>query len=106
MPEAAVIEEQEQQTECGQQPRRQPPYNVVLWNDDHHTFEEVIAMLQTLFGHPWEKAVLLSMTVHTAGKAIVLTSTLEHAELKRDQIHAYPTDAWKGPLQASVEPAA
>ena len=31
------------------QPRRQPRYNVILWNDDDHTYEYVICMLQKLF---------------------------------------------------------
>ena len=47
LPETDV--EQEQQTQ------RQPPYNVILLNDDDHTYEYVIEMLKALFGHPIEK---------------------------------------------------
>ena len=32
--------------------RRQPRYHVVLWNDDDHTYQYVVSMLQKLFGHP------------------------------------------------------
>src|SRR5256885_7528512 len=32
----------------------QPPYHVILLNDDDHSFEYVILMLQKLFGHPPE----------------------------------------------------
>ena len=32
-------------------PKRQPRYHVVLWNDDDHTYQYVIAMLKKLFGH-------------------------------------------------------
>ena len=33
-------------------PKRQPRYNVILWNDEDHTHEYVVAMMQKLFGHP------------------------------------------------------
>ena len=36
-------------------PRRQPPYNVVLWNDDDHTVDYVVHMMQKLFGHTVEQ---------------------------------------------------
>lgn len=91
-------------------PRRQPPYHVVLWNDDDHSYEYVIAMLMELFGYPPEKGFLLAREVDTQGRVILLTTTLEHAELKRDQIHAYGKDALiagcKGSMWATVEPAA
>lgn len=86
-----------------------PRHNVVLWDDDHHTYEYVIVMLQELFGHPIEKGFQLAQTVDTAGKAVVLTTTKEHAELKRDQIHAYGKDPrmseCKGSMTATIEPA-
>ena len=28
-----------------QRPKRQPPYHVILWNDDDHSYEYVITML-------------------------------------------------------------
>jgi hypothetical protein len=31
--------------------KRQPPYHVVLWNDDDHSYEYVILMLLGLFGY-------------------------------------------------------
>ena len=49
-------------------------------------------MLKDLFGHPIEKGFKLAEEVDRTGRAIVLTTTLEHAELKRDQIHAYGPD--------------
>jgi len=76
-----------------QEPKRQPRYHVILWNDDDHTFTYVIAMMQELFGHPREQGQKIAEEVHRTGRAIVLTTTMEHAELKRDQIHAYGKDA-------------
>lgn len=101
LPEAEV--EQEQRT------KRQPPYHVVLLNDDDHTYDYVIEMLKALFGHPVEKGYQLAKTVDTKGRAVVLTTSLEHAELKRDQIHAYGPDPrlprCKGSMSAELEAA-
>lgn len=89
-------------------PKRQPRYHVVLWNDDDHTYEYVVAMLRKLFGHPPEKGFLLAEEVDRTGRAVVLTTTREHAELKRDQIHAFGADRLlarsKGSMSASIEP--
>ena len=73
------------QEQAGQKPKRQPPYHVILWNDESHTFDYVIGMMMELFGHTLEKGVQIAKEVDTQGRAIVLTTTMEHAELKRDQ---------------------
>jgi ATP-dependent Clp protease adaptor protein ClpS len=92
-----------------QKPKRQPPYHVVLWDDDEHTYAYVIAMLQELFGHTVEKAFQLAKEVDTRSRVVVLTTTKEHAELKRDQIQAYGKDdliaGCKGSMYASIEPS-
>ena len=89
-------------------PKRQPPYCVILWNDDDHSYIYVIHMLQKLFGHPPEKGFELAKEVDTRGRAIVLTTTREHAELKRDQIHAFGKDdlidGCAGSMWSTVEP--
>jgi ATP-dependent Clp protease adaptor protein ClpS len=80
---------------------------VILWNDDDHTYDYVVAMLRRLFGHPTEKGFQLAREVDLQGRAIVLTTTKEHAELKRDQIHAFGADRLiarsKGSMSASIE---
>jgi ATP-dependent Clp protease adaptor protein ClpS len=90
--------------------KRQPPYNVILLNDDDHTYDYVISMLQTIFGYPPEKGFQMAKEVDTTGRVIVLTTTMEHAELKRDQIHAFGPDKQlarcKGSMSAMIEPAA
>jgi ATP-dependent Clp protease adaptor protein ClpS len=89
--------------------KKQPPYHVILLNDDDHTFDYVIQMMRTLFGYPPEKGYQIALQVHTQGRAIVLTTTKEHAELKRDQIHAFGPDPLlprsKGSMSAIIEPA-
>ena len=90
-------------------PKRQPRYHVVLWNDDDHTYEYVVAMLRRLFGHAAATALAMATEVDTRGRVIVLTTTKEHAELKRDQIHACGADRLvarcRGSMSASIEPA-
>ncbi len=109
--QAAVAEPAEEtQTDERKKTKRQPPYNVVLWNDDDHTYEYVIAMVMRLFGYTIERGYQIAKTVDTHGKAILLTKTLEHAELKRDQVHAFGRDHQiedcVGSMYATVEPAA
>lgn len=86
-----------------------PPYNVVLLDDDHHTYAYVIEMLVALFGHDPAKAFKLAEEVDTKGRVIVLTTHKERAELKRDQITAYGADARmassQGSMSALIEPA-
>jgi len=91
------------------QTRRQPPYHVVILNDEEHTFDYVIELLTKLFGHPLAKAMELTLTIHTTGRAVVYTTHKEKAELKRDQVLAYGPDprmsVSKGPLGCYIEPA-
>ena len=86
-----------------------PPYNVVLLDDDEHSFEYVIHMLGKIFGHPPEKGYGMAIEVHTSGRVVVDTTNLEKAELKREQIHAFGPDPLiprcKGSMSATVEPA-
>ena len=97
------------ETRHKEQVRTQPPYHVVLINDDDHSYEYVIIMLQQLFGHPPEKGYQMAKEVDTSGRVIVLTTTMEHAELKRDQIHAFGPDPLiarcQGSMSAVIEPA-
>jgi ATP-dependent Clp protease adaptor protein ClpS len=88
-------------------PKRQPRYHVILWNDEEHTYDYVILMLRALFGHQTEKGFQLAKQVDSEGRAVVLTTTQEHAELKRDQIHAYGKDieieGCEGSMWATIE---
>lgn len=89
--------------------KRQPPYHVILINDDDHTYTYVITMLGALFGHSKEKAFLMAKEVDTSGRVIVDTTSKERAELKRDQIHAFGPDILlercQGSMSAVIEPA-
>lgn len=86
-----------------------PLYHVVLLDDDEHTYEYVIEMLQRLFFLTEVDAFRRAVEVDTAGRTIVITCGLSEAEFGRDQIHGYGPD-WrmpqsKGSMRAVVEPA-
>ncbi len=97
------------QTDKREKPQRQPRYHVILWDDQSHTHAYVIVMLQQLFGHAPTKGFQLADEVDRRGRAIVLTTTMEHAELKRDQIRAFGKDGLlaesSGSMYASIEPS-
>jgi ATP-dependent Clp protease adaptor protein ClpS len=86
-----------------------PPYNVVLLDDQEHSYEYVIDMLQALFFHNEGQAFQLAFEVDHSGRAIVCTTHKERAELKHDQILAYGCDfrisSSKSSMRAVVEPA-
>jgi ATP-dependent Clp protease adaptor protein ClpS len=101
--------EPKSKTDARAQTRRQPPYHVVILNDEEHTFPYVIELLVKLFGHALPAAEALTWEIHTRGRAIVYTTHKEKAELKRDQVLAYGPDPRmsisKGPLGCYIEPA-
>jgi ATP-dependent Clp protease adaptor protein ClpS len=109
MSETVTVPTKKTKEKSEEKTKRQPPYHVILHNDDDHSFEYVIAMLQRLFGYPPEKGYQMAVEVHTTGRVIVMTTSMELAELKRDQIHAFGPDPLiprcKGSMSASIEPA-
>lgn len=91
-----------------QRPKRQPRYHVVLWDDDDHSYDYVILMMRQLFGHTLESGFQIAQNVDNVGRAVCLTTTKEHAELKRDQIHSFGRDhliqRCEGSMSATIEP--
>jgi ATP-dependent Clp protease adaptor protein ClpS len=88
----------------------QPLYHVILLNDEDHTYDYVVEMLEKIFGMSESTAFSHAVEVDTKGTTILITCELEKAELKRDQIHSYGPD-WRlprslGSMAAVVEPAA
>jgi|SRR5690606_26635565 len=91
------------------QTKKQPPYAVIVENDDLHTFDYVILALMKVCGHSQLKALELAMEVHVSGRAVVWSGALEVAELKRDQIREFGPDTFASkpvtfPLGVYVEP--
>lgn len=105
--ETVVVVTPKKQRSSQRDKRRQPRYNVMLWDSDDHSFGYVEKMLRELFGHEPEQCQKIAKQVDSDGKAVVLTTTKEHAELKRDQIHAYGRDnleGSKGSMWSTIEP--
>ncbi len=95
--------------DVSEETRLQPPYHVVLLDDQDHTYDYVIEMLGKIFGHARETAFRMAREVDTAGRCAVFTGSLEEAEFKRDKIHGYGAD-WRiarcaGSMSATLEPA-
>lgn len=89
--------------------RHNPVYHVVLLDDDEHTYDYVIEMLQKLFVLSAEAALRHAVEVDATGRTVVITCEKPEAEFARDQIHAYGADPRmpksKGPMSAVLVPA-
>ncbi len=100
----------EPETDEATRTRRLPPYNVILENDDHHSFEFVIMVLCKALGYSAEKSFQLTDEAHHSGCAVVWTGPKEVAELKAEQIQTFheirdPGNRDLGPLGCRIEPA-
>ncbi len=103
------VEQEAKRDASDTRPKKQPPYAVVLFNDDQHSFQYVIETLTKVFGYPLEKCFTLTELVHHQGRGIVWSGTRELAELKRDQIRSAGPDFYAAkkigfPLGVTVEP--
>jgi ATP-dependent Clp protease adaptor protein ClpS len=91
-------------------PRLETLYHVILLNDEDHTYDYVIEMLQKVFGFTESRALKHAVEVDTRVTTLLVTWGLAEAELRRDQIHAYGPDPRlprpMGSMAAVVEPAA
>lgn len=95
-----------------QAPREPKPlemWHVILLDDNDHSYDYVIRMMQQLFACDQTRAFELARTVDKEGRVICTTVHKELAELKRDQIHAFGKDHFiascKGSMSAVIEPA-
>src|SRR5579862_3834487 len=86
-----------------------PLFNVVLLDDDDHTYDYVVEMLCKIFLLTADVAFRHAVEVDTVGRTIVMTCEKEQAEFGRDQIQAYGADPRmprsKGSMSAIIEPA-
>ena len=96
------------ETEKRSEDQRAPLYNVVLLDDDEHTYEYVVEMLIKLFACGESDAWNHAVEVDSTGRTVVMTCELAQAEFGRDQIHSYGADPRmpqsKGSMSAIVEP--
>ena len=90
-------------------PVPEPLWHVILLNDEEHTYDYVIEMLHSIFGHSVEQAFKMAKQVDENGRVIVATVHKELAELRQEQIHEYGPDprikGSAGSMRAEIEPA-
>ena len=100
-PGTRVIEDTDQELE--------PFYHLILLDDDHHTYQYVIEMLNSVFGYSRDKGFAIACAVDNQGQAIVMTAPKTRCELKQEQIHSYGADPRMpmsmGSMSAILEPA-
>lgn len=60
------------------------PWNVILYNDDWHPFDEVVSQVQKATGYSLEKAEMITYEAHTAGRAVAYTGA-------KDECHRVAT---------------
>jgi ATP-dependent Clp protease adaptor protein ClpS len=87
-----------------------PLYRVVLLDDNDHSYDYVIEMLQKIFVFSVEQAYRHAEEVDRTGRTVLITCELGEAEFSRDQILSYGPD-WRmprspGSMMAIIEPAA
>ena len=97
-------------TEVVERERLVPLYSVVLLDDDDHTYDYVIEMLQKILIFSLEQAYRHAEEVDRCGRTVLITCELPEAEFARDQIHGYGPD-WRlqrsqGSMSAVIEPVA
>lgn len=87
----------------------EPPYHLILLDDQSHTYNYVIRMLGDVFGYSVEKAFAIACVVDANGQAIVMTAGKTEVSEKQSQIHAYGADPFMenslGSMSAIIEEA-
>ena len=84
--------------------KRPSMWNVVFYNDDSTPIEFVEFVLKRIFHIPTLDALALTLVVHTKGKGIAGTYTLEVAEQKQCEV-LLMAKIEEHPLQVKVERA-
>jgi ATP-dependent Clp protease adaptor protein ClpS len=97
------------ETEVLERDQLLPLYRVVLLDDNDHTYDYVIEMLQRIFVFTLDQAYRQAEEVDRCGRTVLIVCELPQAEFARDQILSYGPD-WRlprsqGSMSAVVEPA-
>ena len=66
------------------------PWNVIVLNDDHNTFQGVAAALaSTIPNVSYDQGLKIADRIHSSGRAIVWSGHREPAELYWEQLRGY-----------------
>ena len=87
----------------------QPPYAVILHNDDINGMDYVVKVIRKVFGYGLTRAIGHMIEAHRKGRSILWSGSLEIAELRAEQIVSCGPDPFMvkngaGPLRVTVEP--
>lgn len=100
-----VVPEQE----VGERHDPVPLFRVVLLDDNDHTYDYVIEMLQKIFVFTVDEAFRHAEEVDRCGRTVLITCELAQAEFARDQIQSFGPDPRlarsRGSMSAVIEPA-
>ena len=95
--------------EAGERYESVPLFRVVLLDDNDHTYDYVVEMLQKILVFTLEQAYRHAEEVDRCGRTPLITCELAQAEFARDQIQSYGPDPRlaqsKGSMSAVIEPA-
>ena len=78
--EEVIVEEDISDSDIGEQAQ------LIVYNDDHNTFEWVIQCFQEVLNHTLEQAEQLSLIIHFKGKATVKTAPKNVLKPKKDAL--------------------
>jgi ATP-dependent Clp protease adaptor protein ClpS len=81
----------------------EPPYRIILHNDDITPFDFVILVLRTVFHISAREALYLTLQAHSTGQAYVATLPLEEAKYRVGQAHGQARAAGY-PLTFTIQP--
>jgi ATP-dependent Clp protease adaptor protein ClpS len=62
------------------------PSQLVVYNDDHNTFDWVIECFMSVLGHSSEQSEQLAMIIHFKGKATVKTAPFSELKPPKDAL--------------------
>jgi ATP-dependent Clp protease adaptor protein ClpS len=66
------------------------PWNVIVLNDDHNTFQGVaFALSSTIPGVDYDRGMAMANRIHNTGRAVVWSGLKEPAELYWERLRAY-----------------
>ena len=78
--EEVVVEEEISDSDIGEQAQ------LIVYNDDHNTFDWVIQCFREVLNHTLEQAEQLSLIIHFKGKATVKTAPRSVLKPKQDAL--------------------
>jgi ATP-dependent Clp protease adaptor protein ClpS len=66
------------------------PWNVIVLNDDHNTFQGVaFALSSTIPGVDFDRGMAMANRIHSTGRAVVWSGLKEPAELYWERLRGY-----------------